>query len=126
MGEDAMAGHGPQHLQALQRANRVRLARAAMKRRVAAQEEFVAQIILSSPWEAQSMSILELLMSQRRWGRTRSRRVLLGLGIPENKRIGTLTDRQRSALAEVLEAQGAPMPSTSLPAHHAPELAYAG
>ncbi len=124
MGENATV-MGPQHLQALQRANRVRLARAAMKRRVAAQEETVAEIILSSPWEAESMSLLELLMSQRRWGRTRSRRVLLGLGIAENKRIGTLTQRQRAALASVLETQGTPSPD-GVPARQAPEFAYAG
>ncbi|MBA3301487.1 MAG: hypothetical protein H0T15_06415 [Thermoleophilaceae bacterium] len=96
-----------------------------MKRRVAAQEETVAEIILSSPWEAESMSLLELLMSQRRWGRTRSRRVLLGLGIAENKRIGTLTQRQRAALASVLETQGTPSPD-GVPARQAPEFAYAG
>ncbi len=125
MGEKATAGPGPQHLQALQRANRVRLARAAMKRRVAAQEQSVAEIILSSPWEVESMSLLELLMSQRRWGRTRSRRVLLGLGIAENKRIGTLTQRQRAALASVLETQSTTMPE-GIPAPQEREFAYAG
>lgn len=48
------------------------------------------------------MSISELLMSQRRWGRARCRRVLLSLGVPENKRIGTLTERQRMALGRLL------------------------
>ncbi|MBA2505885.1 MAG: hypothetical protein H0V29_08060 [Thermoleophilaceae bacterium] len=71
------------------------------------------------------MSILELLMSQRRWGRTRSRRILLGLGIPENKRIGTLTDRQRAALAAVLEPQHS-TPMQSMPAPRVSgELVYA-
>jgi hypothetical protein len=55
------------------------------------------------------MSISELLMSQRRWGRTRCRRVLLSLGLPENKQIGTMTERQRIALAALLSAKlGAP------------------
>lgn len=112
MGENATVGPGPQHLQALQRANRVRLARAAMKRRVAGGEERVSKIVLECPFEAESMSILELLMSQRRWGRTRSRRVLLGLGIPENKQIGTLTNRQRVVLASVLDS----MTGTGTPA----------
>ena len=51
------------------------------------------------------MSVSELLMSQRRWGRARCRRLLLSLGIPENKRIGTMTERQRFALAGLLEAK---------------------
>ena len=111
MGDHATVDAGPQHLKALERANRVRLARAALKRKVAAGECGAAEVILDSPWEAESMSISELLMSQRRWGRTRCRRVLLTLGLPENKQIGTMTDRQRTALAAMLTAKtGAPRP----------------
>lgn len=105
MGDHAMVNAGPQHLRALERANRVRLARAALKRRVAAEEVSAAEVILQSPWEAESMSISELLMSQRRWGRTRCRRILLSLGLPENKQIGTMTERQRTALAAMLSAK---------------------
>ena len=49
------------------------------------------------------MSISDVLMSQKRWGRARCRRLLLSIGVPENKQVGTLTDRQRLALAGVLE-----------------------
>ena len=51
------------------------------------------------------MSISDLLMSQKRWGRARCRRLLLSIGVPENKEIGTLTERQRPALAAVLRRQ---------------------
>lgn len=95
----------PQHLTALERANRVRLARAALKNQVAAGERSAADVVLASPWEAESMVLSELLMSQRRWGRTRTRRVLLSLGLPENKQLGTMTDRQRRALADVLRSK---------------------
>jgi hypothetical protein len=109
MGDRATVDAGPQHLKALERANRVRLARAALKRQVAAGERTAAEVIIASPWEAESMSISELLMSQRRWGRTRCRRVLLSMGLPENKQIGTMTERQRTALAAMLSAKvGAP------------------
>jgi hypothetical protein len=47
-------------------------------------------------------------MCQRRWGRARCRRILVSLGVPENKQIGTLTQRQRLALAAVLGAKRAP------------------
>jgi hypothetical protein len=107
MGDYAMADAGPQHLKALERANRVRLARAALKRHVAAGERSAAEVIMASPWEAESMSVSELLMSQRRWGRTRCRRILLSLGLPENKPIGTMTERQRTALAAMLSANAA-------------------
>ena len=105
MGDHAMVDSGPQHLKALERANRVRLARAALKRQVAAGERSAAEVILGSPWEAESMSVSELLMSQRRWGRTRCRRILLSMGLPENKQIGTMTERQRTALAAMLSAK---------------------
>ena len=105
MGDTAMSTAAPQHLRALQHANRVRLARAELKRKVAAQQMSAAEVVLDCPWEAASMEISDLLMSQRRWGRARCRRLLLSLGLPENKQIGTLTARQRQALAAVLTAK---------------------
>jgi hypothetical protein len=82
------------------------LARAELKRQIAAEEISASQVILDCPWEASSMSISDLLMCQRRWGRARCRRLLVSLGVPENKQIGTLTQRQRGALAAVLGAKG--------------------
>jgi hypothetical protein len=109
MGNSATVSAGQeQHLRALEYANRVRLARARMKRRIAAGELSVAEIVLGCPWQAHSMSISDLLMSQKRWGRTRCRRLLVSLGVPENKQIGTLTERQRLALAAVLTAKNVP------------------
>jgi hypothetical protein len=103
MGNSATAGaRDQQHLRALEHANRVRLARAEMKRRIAAGTLPASEVILSCPCQAHRMSISELLMSQKRWGRARCRRLLLSLGVPENKHIGTLTERQRLALAAVL------------------------
>jgi hypothetical protein len=103
MGNSATAGaRDQQHLRALEHANRVRLARAEMKRRIAAGTLSASEVILSCPWQANRMSISELLMSQKRWGRARCQRLLLSLGVPENKHIGTLTQRQRLALAAVL------------------------
>jgi hypothetical protein len=108
MGKSATIDAGQeQHLQALEYANRVRLARAAMKRRIAAGELLASEVILSCPWQAHSMSISDLLMSQKRWGRARCRRLLVSLGVPENKQVGTLTERQRLALAAVLTAKNA-------------------
>src|SRR3954469_9404366 len=106
MGETATSEAAPQHLRALEQANKVRLARAELKRRVATQTTTVADVVLDCPWEAESMAVSDLLMSQRRWGRARCRRVLLSVGLPENKQIGTLTDRQRRALATALRDRG--------------------
>jgi hypothetical protein len=105
MGDTATVDAAPQHLRALEHANKVRLARAQLKRQIADQDVSVVEVILSCPWEAASMSISDLLMSQRRWGRARCRRLLVSLGITENKQVGTFTERQRSALAAVLSAK---------------------
>src|SRR4051794_37719153 len=108
MGDTATIDAAPQHLKALEQANRVRLARAELKRQVASQETTAAEVVLECPWEAASMELSDLLMSQRRWGRARCRRLLLSLGLPENKHIGTLTPRQRRALVDVLSTRMRP------------------
>jgi len=110
MGETATLAPDQQHLRALQEANRVRLARAEMKREIAAGVLAAGDVILSCPWQAHSMSISDLLMSQKRWGRARCRRLLMSIGVPENKQVGTLTERQRVALAGVLSSKAAPAP----------------
>ena len=92
----------PQHMRALAQANRVRLARAELKRHVAEGDATVAGIVLERPWEAESMSIADLLMSQHRWGRTRCRRFLASIPMTETKTIGSMTERQRNELARRL------------------------
>ena len=95
----------PQHMQALAQANKVRLARAELKRQVADGELSVADVVLSCPWEAESMTIADLLMSQHRWGRTRCRRFLTQLSMNETKTIGSMTDRQRRCLSGRLNGE---------------------
>jgi hypothetical protein len=92
----------PQHMQALRRANEVRLARAALKRAVAEGGTTVGAVILACPWEAASMTIAELLLSQRRWGSTRCSRFLAEMGMIETKTVGSMTDRQRRALVSLI------------------------
>ncbi len=99
---EATTAPAPQHMRALARANEVRLARAELKRRIGHGEVSVAEIVLRSPWEADSMTISDLLMSQRRWGSTRCRKLLQAVPMSENKTVGSMTERQRRALADLL------------------------
>lgn len=99
-----VAPAGPQYMRALERANQVRLARADLKRRVALEDVEVAEVILDCPWEAQSMAVGDLLMSQRRWGQTRCRKFLAQVPMSEKKTIGSMTERQRRTLAMMLTA----------------------
>ena len=84
-------------MRALERANMVRLARAELKRAIARGDMDAAEVVRDCPWETESMTIAELLTSQRRWGRTRARKFLVPLALNENKQLGTLTPRQRRA-----------------------------
>jgi hypothetical protein len=89
-------------MRALAQANRVRLARADLKRQIADGEISVGDVVLQRPWEAESMAISDLLMSQHRWGRTRCRRFLGAIPMSETKTVGSMTQRQRHALSEML------------------------
>jgi hypothetical protein len=90
----------PQYMLALERANKVAL-----------DDIDVAEVILSCPWEAYSMAVSALLTSQRRWGASRCRKVLAMHALSDRKTIGSLTDRQREALAATLIATEPHLPS---------------
>lgn len=113
---EATIAPAPQHMRALARANEVRLARAELKRRIAQGELSVADVVSSPPWEAESMTISDLLMSQRRWGVTRCRKLLAHVPMSENRTVGSMTERQRRALAQLLS----PGPSRATVAVEAP------
>jgi hypothetical protein len=92
----------------------VRLARAELKRAIARGDMDAAEVVRDCPWETESMTLAELLTSQRRWGRTRARKFLLAVALSENKRLGTLTPRQRALLSTALTEKGAVDRSTVL------------
>lgn len=94
-----------QHMRALARANEVRLARAALKREIAAGSRSALEVVREVPWEAESMAVGELLAAQRRWGKARSRKLINSAGLKETKEVGALTERQRRVLAGALEAK---------------------
>jgi len=102
MNETAVRPRAPQRLQALERANEIRLARAQLKRHIAFGAVSVAEVILEPPSEAHSWAIGDLLLSQRRWGSTRCRKFLVRNQISETKPVGALTPRQRRLLADQL------------------------
>jgi len=89
-------------MEALRRANEVRLARAQTCRDVAAGELGVGEVILTCRSELRTMTVFELLAAQRRWGRKRSRDLLAEVGLPETKSLGTMTERQRRLVADRL------------------------
>ena len=78
----------------------MRLARAELKRSIARGDVDAAEVVRDCPWETESMTIAELLTSQRRWGRTRARKFLMPLSLNENKQLGTLTSAPAACSAD--------------------------
>lgn len=84
-----------QRRDALARANRLRAARASLKRRIASGDVSCSDLLLRPTWEIQSMPVAALLASQRYWGEYRSRQFLRSIQLSEVKSIGAMTERQR-------------------------------
>ena len=90
---------------ALERANHVRLARAVLKRRLRAGEVVAAEAILRGSRDTDTMTVTELLLSQRGWGPRRAAKMLRSVSLSESKTLGSLTERQRLTLAAVLSSR---------------------
>jgi hypothetical protein len=93
---------GSQRLRSLDRADRVRMTRSRVKRRIATGELTAAEVILTARWEIERMPIAEVLGSQPQWGAARCHRFLAAVRIGETKTIGSMTKRQRLATAAEL------------------------
>jgi hypothetical protein len=101
-GRLATSARLPQHVHALKRANNVRCGRAALKRTIAAGRVDVSEVLLAPPSFVATMTLGELLMSQKGWGHVRSAKFLRSAGLTEIKTLGNLTQRQRQSLAVLL------------------------
>ena len=92
-----------QHMTALEKANRCRLAHAAVKRRVKSGGLTVAEVLTDPDPDLYGLLVFDLLCAQHRWGRRRAVELMWRLRIGERRVIGELTERQRQTLADRLE-----------------------
>jgi uncharacterized protein YecT (DUF1311 family) len=88
----------PQCMNALEQANKVRLARAQLKRDVTAGKVSVAQVVTECPWMAERMRVAELLAAQNHWGSVKTYHFLSSLRISEARTVEDLTARQRAVI----------------------------
>lgn len=91
----------PQHVASLAKANELRLARAEIKRDLAAGRTSIGQV-LDEP-SVQTMRVAALLAAQNRWGAHRARRIVTNVPCSEFLAVSDLTPRQRNRLLELLE-----------------------
>lgn len=94
-----------QHMRALQVANEVRLARSRLKKQVGQGVLSVVEVIGDCPQEVRTMTVAELLDSQRRWGGKRCRSFLTAISMSETRKLGELTPRERTRLIESLSGR---------------------
>lgn len=83
----------PQHMEALDKANRVRLGRAQVRRDLVARKITLADV-LAHP-DVQSARLGYVLSWQWRWGGKRVKNLLSALRISETRKVDELTDRQK-------------------------------
>ncbi len=94
---------------ALESANQIRLARTAVKQAILAGQTTIAEA-LDDPC-VQSMTVFQLLRSQKRWGTsyaakgTKALNLLSQLQIGTERRVADLTERQRKILGEACESK---------------------
>jgi hypothetical protein len=96
-------GRSPeQRLRALAKANEVRVARAQLKRELAAGRVELARLVAEPPACVQTAKLRELLLAVPRIGPVGADRVLARCRIAHAKTIAGLSERQRAELVELL------------------------
>lgn len=87
---------------ALRKANQVRFARAALKRRLATKEIRPAQVLADPPACALGMRAFDVIRARGGWGVSKTRRLMVSARVSESKTVGGLSDRQRAELVQLL------------------------
>ena len=87
-----------QRLLALRRANEVRLARAQLKKELAAGTCRIEDILVDAPELARGAKVYDLLLAVPKLGRVRVSTLLRHCQISETKTLGGLSERQRTEL----------------------------
>lgn len=91
-----------QRMDALAKANDVRVRRADLKRELRAGRVHVRDVLLDPPEWAETMKVVELLLAVPKHGRVKVNKVVVRSGISPSKSLGGLTVRQRAELVSLL------------------------
>lgn len=91
-----------QRLDALERANVVRMQRKMLKAELKAGRVTVVAVLCDPPAFVATMKVCDLLLAAPKLGRVKVNKILGRCGVSPSKSVGGLTVRQRSVLAEWL------------------------
>jgi hypothetical protein len=101
---DAPARSAAQRLDALRRANEVRIGRAQLKKNLASGGIPITDILATPPACARTQKVDDLLLALPRFGPVRVARLLAYCRISPSKTVAGLSDRQRADLIDRSEA----------------------
>ena len=93
-----------QRLRALEQANEVRSARAALKKELASGRIELGQILVDPPLCVRTARVRDVLLVLPRIGSVRAARILAHCGIAHSKTLGGLSERQRGELINFFRA----------------------
>ena len=87
-----------QRMEALQRANDIRVRRAQLKRDLKDGRVQIESILLDPPEYVSTAKVFDMLMAVPKFGRVKAARFLNQCRIRQSKTVGGLSDRQRAEL----------------------------
>ena len=91
-----------QRMDALQKANEIRSARAQLKRDLKAGRISIHTLLLEPPEFLETAKVMDMLLAVPKYGRVKANKVLQTCRISPSKTIGGLSDRQRAELVSLL------------------------
>ncbi len=89
-------------MDALQRANEIRTARAQLKLDLKAGRTSIHDLLLSPPDYLETAKVFDMLLAVPKYGRVKANKILVQCRISPSKTIGGLSERQRNELVSML------------------------
>ena len=90
-----------QRMEALKRANDIRVKRAKLKKDLKSGALSIEQILAEPPEYVSTAKVFDMLMAVPKFGRVKSLRMLNQCRISQSKTVGGLSDRQRHELIDL-------------------------
>jgi hypothetical protein len=91
-----------QRMDALARANQIRIQRAQLKRDLKAGRRSIQSLLLEPPEYVETAKVFDMLLAVPKYGRVKVNKILAHCRIAPSKTIGGLSERQRSELISLL------------------------
>ena len=91
-----------QRMDALRRANEIRVRRAQLKKDLKSGNARIERVLLDPPEYVETAKVVDILMAVPKFGRVKAARFLNQCRISQSKTVGGLSERQRAELVQLL------------------------